>query len=177
MTWRPVPKKDYKQRSAEVTSSMMSKIRSRNNKTEVALRKALWRKGYRYRLYKKGLPGKPDLVFARDRIAVFVDGDFWHGRTLVEEGHKGLLLRVRSPNATYWVEKLSKNVARDSSATAELERMGWSVLRFWESDVARNIEKTVNTISAILDQKRKGDHAQSASGRKRGAVRSSVNSL
>ncbi|MCC7386126.1 MAG: very short patch repair endonuclease [Deltaproteobacteria bacterium] len=95
------------------------------------LRRACHALGLRYRLSVKGLPGKPDLVFLGACVAVFVDGDFWHGRDLdariarLSTGH----------NAAYWVAKVTSNVARDRRQDAALRELGWRVVRVWESEV------------------------------------------
>lgn len=113
--------------STAARSAVMSSIRSQDTKPELHLRRALWRIGARgYRLENRILPGRPDLVFARPRVAVFVDGCFWHGCP----SH----CRLPASNAEYWTRKIARNVARDSSTTARLANLGWSVLRVWEHD-------------------------------------------
>src|SRR5215212_10158138 len=82
----------------------MSAIRARENRAEVALRKALHAMGLRYRKYRRDLPGCPDFVFPREKIAVFVDGDYWHGRELVERGRTAFIRSLRMPNRDYWIE-------------------------------------------------------------------------
>lgn len=100
------------------------------------LRRALWKLGLRYRVDVAHLPGRPDVAFLGARVAVFCDGDFWHGRDLaarvarLERGH----------NAPYWVAKIAANVARDERHTASLRSDDWLVLRFWETDVLRHAE-------------------------------------
>ena len=110
---------------------------------ELVLRKALRQEGLRsYRVDVATLRGRPDVVFTRERVAVFCDGDFWHGRNLdariakLQQGH----------NAPYWVAKIRGNVARDRSVDAELEEDGWDVLRFWETDVRRNATSVAKAI-------------------------------
>jgi DNA mismatch endonuclease, patch repair protein len=128
----------------------MGSIRSTNNKTETALRKKLHAMGLRYRKYARGLPGKPDIVFPAQRVVVFVDGDYWHGRILRENGYEALKERVRR-NPDYWLEKFQRNVARDDDVKEKLERLGWIVLRFWESDVRKNLEMVAQTIAYRLN--------------------------
>jgi DNA mismatch endonuclease (patch repair protein) len=97
------------------------------------LRRRLWALGLRYRLHAKGLPGKPDIVFRRQRLAVFVDGDFWHGRNW--EKRRAAL--ERGHNAPYWIGKIAYNIERDLRTNALLEQAGWKVLRLWETEVKR----------------------------------------
>lgn len=128
----------------------MSAIRSTGNRTETALRKALHRQGLRYRKYAPGLAGKPDIVFPTQKIAVFVDGDYWHGRVLREQGLEGLEKRMKTPNREYWLQKFQRNVARDDYVTSVLEDSGWLVLRFWESDIKNNLAPAVEQIAAAV---------------------------
>jgi DNA mismatch endonuclease, patch repair protein len=85
----------------------------------------------RYRLHYPGLPGRPDIVFTRPRVAVFCDGDFWHGRDL----RRRLAALAAGHNATYWLAKMQRNVERDCRQMGALEAAGWTVLRFWETDI------------------------------------------
>lgn len=106
----------------------MGSIRSVENATEVALRSALHRLGLRFRKYVRGLPGRPDIVFPAARTAVFVDGDYWHARLLVEEGPGALarrLARLPAEARSYWRKKFKRRVARDREVTAALEAKGW----------------------------------------------------
>ncbi len=107
---------------------------AQGGRAEVALRKALWARGIRYRLHAVDLPGKPDIVLRRARIAVFVDGDFWHGRNWAERRAKLL----KGNNAGYWTAKIEYNIMRDRANTATLESCGWTVIRLWERDVLQD---------------------------------------
>jgi DNA mismatch endonuclease, patch repair protein len=94
----------------------------------------LWRRGFRFRKHVAHLPGCPDVIFARNRLAIFVDGDFWHGRDWTN-------LRAqlqRRANPGYWIAKIGRNRERDLTQTMLLEAEGWTVLRIWESDVLKN---------------------------------------
>lgn len=124
----------------------MSAIRSTENQTEVALRSALHRAGLRFRKYATDLPGKPDIVFRGSKVAVFVDGDFWHARVLRESGMRALRRRVEGRNREYWLSKFQRRVARDDEVNASLRREGWRVLRFWESELKASPEKAVAKI-------------------------------
>ena len=119
----------------------MQHIRSKDTKAELLLRKALWHKGLRYRKNVKSLPGTPDIVFTKQKIAVFVDGDFWHSR-----GHQDKPGEQVATNKDFWRKKLTDNVERDRFVNDALLEQGWLVLRFWESDVKKNLDKCVDEI-------------------------------
>lgn len=113
----------------------MSHIHGKNTKPELRLRKMLWSEGIRgYRIHYN-LPGKPDIVFTRKKIAVFVDGCFWHKCPVC--------FKPPATNKKFWNEKLQKNVERDRKVTSELESQGWTVLRFWEHEIRDSPEDVV----------------------------------
>lgn len=114
-------------------SRTMAAIRSKDTKAELALRKALTALGLRYRLHKKDLPGRPDIVFPSIRLALFCDGDFWHGRGWQQRKAQGF--RVRE---AYWVQKIESNINRDRKNVRDLRAHGWAVMRVWETDVLRD---------------------------------------
>src|SRR4051812_24354610 len=118
-------RKSQSKRDPAVTSKIMSAIRSKENRAEVGLRKKLHALGLRYRKYSKDLPGKPDIVFRTARVAVFVDGDFWHSRVLREQGLSALKATLTMNTKQYWLAKFQRNVARDMRVTTELEDAGW----------------------------------------------------
>lgn len=119
----------------------MSHIRNKNTKAEVMLRRALWHQGVRYRKNYSVLPGKPDIVINRCHIAIFVDGDFWHAK-----GHQEHPGEQIGSNKEYWQKKLKRNVERDKEVNDELTDMGWLVLRLWESDIKKDLQKCVGMI-------------------------------
>ena len=122
----------------------MSRIRGKNTSPELKLRKMLWESGIRgYRVHYK-LPGKPDIVFTRKKVVVFVDGCFWHKCPVC--------FRPPETNAEFWNEKLQKNVERDLKVTKELEDLGWTVLRFWEHEVKKTPEDVVARILLALNR-------------------------
>ena len=136
----------------------MSKIRSKDTKAEVLLRKTLWHLGFRYRKNYRKLPGTPDIALTRQRIAIFVDGDFWHARDYCK--HPGERITTRKK---YWRKKLSRNVERDKEVNDALTQEGWLVLRFWESDIQKKLEACVETVLAYASpraprKKRKTPH-------------------
>jgi len=116
---------------------------------ELLLRKALWAKGCRYRKNVKHLPGCPDLVFLSARVALFCDGDFWHGREW-ESRQKKLAL---GHNSAYWLAKIGRNIDRDWQNTQELLDRGWTVLHIWESEILADPEKVARDVLAILHGK------------------------
>ena len=120
--------------------------RKTNTRCELVLRRELWRRGLRYRVHVPGLPGRPDIVFAKRRLAIFCDGDFWHGRDL----ERRLAKLANGHNGTYWVAKVRRNVARDRENNDILEAAGWLVMRFWETDVLRAPRQTADCVAKIL---------------------------
>ena len=119
----------------------MSHIRSRDTKPEILLRRALWHRGLRYRKNDRRLPGTPDIAILRYHIAVFVDGDFWHAR-----GHQEHPGEQVASNKKFWQEKLTRNVERDREVNDALAGQGWLVLRFWESDIRKDLQQCVAVI-------------------------------
>ena len=127
-------------------SKRMSLIKSGNTVPELALRRALHRLGFRFRLHNKKLPGKPDIVLAKYKTAIFVHGCFWHR-------HAGCKIATTpKSNSAFWIEKFDKNVRRDSRVHEELESKGWNVLAAWECEVASpaNLSSTANNIATVL---------------------------
>lgn len=127
----------------------MSHIRAKDTKPEVLLRKALWKRGIRYRKNYADLPGKPDIVLTRYKIAVFVDGDFWHAR-----GHQDSPGEQVASNKEYWQKKLKNNVERDKAVNDVLTEDGWLVLRFWSSDVMKHLDDCINQILQYIPDKK-----------------------
>ncbi|EGO2559050.1 TPA: very short patch repair endonuclease [Enterococcus faecalis] len=127
-------------------SKMMSKIRSTGGKAETLLAKRIWHEGYRYfRNYKK-LPGKPDIAITKYKIAIFVDGEFWHGY----DWDNQKLKRIHT-NRDYWIPKIEKNMAKDKQVNEELRNMGWIVIRFWEKhEVLKNINECVLEVKEAI---------------------------
>jgi DNA mismatch endonuclease (patch repair protein) len=126
------------------SSAVMSNIRAKNTKAEVMLRKALWHYGYRYRLYSKKIMGRPDIIFSKHKIAVFVDGDFWHGYDWENKKKK------IATNKTYWIPKIERNMQRDMEVTQTLIRQGWTVIRFWEHEIKKSLEGCVGEVIVKL---------------------------
>ena len=119
----------------------MSRVRTRDTAPEVELRRALWASGIRgWRLHPRKVFGKPDLAWLGRRVAVFVDGAFWHGHPDYYWGQSG----------KFWDEKIERNRRRDERVTNELKDEGWTVLRFWDFEVERSTDECVSTIRAAL---------------------------
>lgn len=137
-------------RDSIVTSRMMSKVKNKDSRAELTVRRCLHARGLRYRIHYNKAYGRPDIVFIRKRVAVFIDGDFWHGNAWRLRGLPSLAAQF--PNRTeWWVRKLERTKRRDAEVTERLTNEGWTVLRFWESDVLSNAEMVVNRIVAAVD--------------------------
>lgn len=128
----------------------MQSIRGKDTKIEVLLRKALWAKGYRYRKNYHQLPGKPDIVLTKYKIAIFCDGEFFHGKEWdVLEGRL-----KKGKNAEFWIGKIKRNMVRDDEVNKSLRFLGWTVIRFWGEDIKNNIDECIQTIEeTIFDNK------------------------
>ena len=128
----------------------MQRIRSKDTSIELILRKALWRRGIRYRKNYKVLPGTPDLAITKHRIAIFCDSEFFHGKDWDK-----LKLRLEGgSNSTYWIKKISRNMERDLENEQALRFRDWIVLRFWGEDILKHTEECVRAVEEIIfDQK------------------------
>jgi DNA mismatch endonuclease Vsr len=125
----------------EKRSEIMSRIKGKNTKVELLLRKKLFASGLRFRINDKRMTGRPDITFFKKKVAIFVDGDWWHGRNFSKEGHK---------YPEFWVKKISRNMMRDKDVTEKLTAEGWKVLRYWQKDVEKNPESAVTQIINVL---------------------------
>lgn len=128
----------------EQRSFNMSRIRGRDTKPELIFRKALWSAGLRYRLKSK-LPGRPDLVFPGRKVAVFVDGCFWHQCPEHFQWPK--------TRPDFWKQKITRTVERDKEVTDQLKKMGWTVIRVWEHELRNDLGKAVKRIDQALSDK------------------------
>ena len=132
----------------EQRSKCMSHIRSKDTGIEVRLRKALWKKGYRYRKNYKRLPGTPDIVLTKYRIAIFCDSEFRHGRDW--DVLKPRLLKGKNPD--YWIKKIGRNKERDAEIDKKLLFMDWTVIRFWGEEILKNTDQCIQVVEeAIFD--------------------------
>ena len=123
-------------------SAVMKKVKAKDTAPELALRKALWANGNRYRIHADDLPGKPDIVFRKKKIAVFVDGEFWHGKKLSSER-----LAEMKP---YWRKKIARNMARDEKTNKTLVESGWRVVRVGEKTMNRDVDGIVGLLDQLL---------------------------
>jgi DNA mismatch endonuclease (patch repair protein) len=124
----------------------MQNIKSSDTTIEVRLRKALWKKGFRYRKNYKGLPGKPDIVLTKQRIAIFCDSEFFHGKDWQ-------MLRLKleqSNNGSFWIDKITKNIERDEEVNKKLLSLGWTVIRFWGKEIKENVNECVHAVEEII---------------------------
>jgi len=135
-------------------SKNMKNIKSKDTKIEIELRQELWHRGYRYRKNYKELPGSPDIVLTKQKIAIFCDSEFFHGkdwevlRTRLEKGK----------NPQYWIPKIEKNRMRDDHNDKKLLYLGWTVIHFWGKDILSNTDECIKVIEeAIFDNFIKDD--------------------
>lgn len=128
----------------------MKNIRSKDTAIEIRLRKALWQKGYRYRKNYKELPGCPDIVLTKYKIAIFCDGEFFHGKDW--EVLKPRL--EQSNNSQFWINKISRNIERDDEVNKKLLFLGWTVIRFWGKDIKRNTDECVKVIEEEIFERK-----------------------
>ena len=140
----------------------MRHIKAKDTEIELLLRKELWKRGYRYRKNYPGLPGRQDIVLTKYKIAIFCDGEFFHGKDW--EVLKPRL--EKSLNSEYWISKISRNMKRDNEINKELLFMGWTVIRFWGKDIKKNLEECIQVIEeTIFEQKMKNnDNIELSSG-------------
>jgi DNA mismatch endonuclease (patch repair protein) len=133
----PIPK-------SEGVSKIMSSVKGQNTKPELMLRKLLYVAGSRgYRVNYKQLPGKPDVVFTKKRVAIFVHGCFWHGCKVCGG-------RVPKHNNDYWSKKLQANIDRDTKRRAQLEEMNYTVIEIWEHELKNDAPKVIASITKVI---------------------------
>lgn len=122
-------------------SILMSRIKGKDTKPEILLRKGLWAEGIRYRKNVPSLPGKPDIVINRYKVIIFVDGEFWHGYNWKQKKK-----RIKA-NRDFWIPKIERNMQRDKSNTTKLQDMGFTVIRFWEHEIKKDL---IGCIARVL---------------------------
>ncbi len=132
--------------SPEQRHKNMKHIRSKDTKIEIILRKALWHEGIRYRKNYDKLPGKPDIAITKYKIAVFCDGEFFHGKDWNQ-----LQVKLKnSNNSEYWLKKIQRNINRDYEVEQEIRAQGWIVLRFWGKDIKQDVNMCVKSIKEAI---------------------------
>jgi len=129
----------------------MQAIKSSGTKIEIALAKALWNQGFHYRKNNKKVYGKPDFTFKKYGLAIFVDGEFWHGKDWEQRknDHKS--------NQEFWHKKIQRNIERDKEVNLHLKKEGWKVLRFWGRDIEKNLETCVKKIERKINEAKRKD--------------------
>lgn len=131
---------------SEKTHKNMSRIKGKDTSIGLKLRKALWNQGIRYRKNYKDLPGRPDIALTKYKIAIFCDGEFFHGKdweVLKPRLEKG-------NNSNFWISKISKNRERDNEINKRLLFMGWTVIRFWGKDIKKNTDECIRVIEETI---------------------------
>jgi DNA mismatch endonuclease (patch repair protein) len=133
----------------------MSRIRSKDTKIEILIAKELWNKGLRYRKNDKSIQGKPDLTFKKIKLAIFCDSEFWHGKDWdVQQKRIGT-------NKAFWIQKIQNNINRDRITNEKLTNTGWIVLRFWETDIKKNLDECILKIIETIKYLKLGVHRNS----------------
>lgn len=124
----------------------MSKIKGKHTKPEKLLKKALWQAGVRYKTPKRPLFGKPDISLKKYKLVIFVDGAFWHGYDWENRKH------VIKSNREFWIAKIERNMQRDQEVNTFYQSKGWTILRFWDFEVKRELGTILNKILALFDE-------------------------
>lgn len=130
--------------SKQKRSEIMSRVRQKNTKPESSVRKFLFSQGFRYRINVKKLPGSPDIVLPKYRVAIFVHGCFWHGHSC-RAGHRP------QSNTDYWLPKIAANIERDSRTTAELKELGWRVFVIWQCEISSAVKRNTRLTLLVED--------------------------
>lgn len=149
----PIKEPRFHGEVTEKSHKNMSKIRGKDTNIEVVLRKALWHRGFRYRKNYKGLPGRPDIVLTKYRIAIFCDSEFFHGKDW--EILKPRLQKTK--NSDYWINKISRNRERDTEIDKQLLFEGWIVIRFWGKDILKKTDECVRVVEETIFELKIGD--------------------
>jgi len=134
--------------TGNIISKRMKAVKSSGSKIEVKLAKALWHRGFRYRKNDPSVFGKPDIVFKKIKVAVFVDSEFWHGKDweIRKFDHKS--------NIDYWIKKIERNIQRDIEVNQVLEELGWKVMRFWGEDVEKKLLLCIEKIEIVANERK-----------------------
>lgn len=125
---------------------LMSKIKSKDTKPEVLFRKALWKLGFRYKKHDKKFPGNPDIILIKYKLIIFIDGEFWHGYNWVEKKNK-----IKT-NRDFWIPKIERNMQRDLENKIKLENLGFTVFRFWEHQIKKDIDYCISLIKGHISK-------------------------
>ena len=163
--------RSHRPRDPVATSKLMRAVRRRDTGAEVMLRHALRKINRRFATHDVRLPGTPDIVFSRVRVAVFVDGDYWHGRTLLEDGIEALRAGLRTANRKFWIQKIVRNVQRDRLQGKALKSLGWRVIRLWERDILRDPHVAAKKVWQFVCSNRSSSLPRKGRPQKRNALR------
>lgn len=144
---RTLPGRDS---SVSARSFNMSRIRSKNTRAELMLRKAMWKNNIRFRLHARGIPGTPDIIILKYRLVIFVDGGFWHGFDWPNSRKK-----IRS-NIDFWTAKIERNIERDAYVNQLLSDRGLTVMRFWDHEIFNQLPDCINQITLYIESCRTG---------------------
>ena len=139
----------YEFETTKERSKLMQRIKSIDTKAEVQFRKSLWARGVRYRKNNRSLPGNPDICISKQKIAIFIDGEFWHGFDWENKKQK-----IKA-NRDYWISKIEKNIERDKNTGLLLEKDGWTVLRFWEREIKKKPTECLEIVLALVNSESK----------------------
>ena len=129
----------------EKRSYTMSRIKGSATSIEVMLQKTLWHRGVRYRKNYKKAPGSPDIAIVKYKIAIFCDGEFWHGKDWEQKK-----ARLKN-NREYWIKKIERNMERDNRFAKELAEQGWYVLRFWENEIRSDVDVCADAVLRLIN--------------------------
>ncbi len=133
-------------KTKEQISFNMKQVKNKDSEIELRLRHALWSQGVRYRKNVNGIFGHPDIAWKTKKVAVFIDGEFWHGFDW--ENRK----KDFKSNQEFWIPKIERNIQRDIEVTEHLQNEGWTVLRFWGNDVKKHLDECVKTIMEAIEK-------------------------
>lgn len=134
-------------RDPKIVSYNMSRIKNKDTAIEVLLRKELWKRGLHYRKNYTRVYGKPDIVFASKKIAIFCDSEFWHGYDWEHKKHDF------KKNKDFWISKIERNIERDCEVNDYLQNEGWTILRFWGNDIKKNLTACADEIERVWKEK------------------------
>ncbi len=132
--------------SPEQRRKSMKGNRSKDTSIEILLRKALWHKGYRYRKNYKKLPGSPDIALTKQKVAIFCDSEFFHGKNWSEKK----LRMQKGTNPDFWISKIERNIQRDHENDQKLQYLGWTVIHFWGEEITKNLEDCVRVVEETI---------------------------
>ena len=127
----------------------MQRIRSKDTKPELALRHELWHRGIRYRKNLRTLPGTPDIALTKYKIAVFCDGEYFHGKNWLNGEREHVM---RGDHAEFWVKKIERNIERDAEVTTKLQQAGWRVIRLWGKDILKDVSSCADKVEEIVKE-------------------------